>query len=212
MINKRLLIIIVIIAIPMILIIIYALIPRATITFSIAPTQANVAINGKKQSIKNQQSITVAPGEVTVVISRSEFDTYTEKLTIKNGEKKDVVAVLTAQTPAAQKLLETPEAQLVVQRFTSKLITNDTNKAKASYPILKDLPINDKFYTITPCDSQKYADDKTKVAVCISLTDNAARQSALDAITKKGYRLDDYEIIITDNTYNIDNDETIEQD
>lgn len=193
-----------------IIVIINAVTPRATILFSLAPTEATVSINGKKQEVKNQQSITVSPGELTVVTSRSEFDTDTQKITIKNGETYNIIVILNAQTDAARELLQTPEAQLIIQQRTGREIQKASDDANNKYPILSVLPIKDKYYTILPCSSEKYPDDTSKIAVCIKLYDPEARQSALDEIVSRGFKLEDYEIIIIDSSYQPEDDEHYE--
>ncbi len=184
-----------------IIIIINAVTPRATIIFSLAPSEATVSINGKNQAVKNQQSVTVRPGELTVVTSRSEFADDTQKITIKNGETYNIIVILSAQTDAARKLLQTPESQQIMEQRTGREIQKATVQANEKYPILTVLPINDKYFTILPCSSEKYPDDTSKVAVCIKLYDPEARQSALDEITSRGFKLEDYEIIIIDSSY-----------
>ncbi|MFZ3009494.1 MAG: hypothetical protein WA030_00540 [Candidatus Microsaccharimonas sp.] len=184
-----------------IIVIINAVTPRATIVFSLAPSEATVSINGKKQEVKNQQSVTVSPGELTIVTSRSEFADDTQKITIKNGETYNIIVILSAQTDTARKLLETPESQLIIQQRTGREIKKASEDATSKYPILAVLPINDKYYTILPCSSEKYPDDTSKIAVCIKLYDPEAGQSALDEITSRGFKLEDYEIIIIDSSY-----------
>ena len=169
--------------------------------FSLAPSEATVSINGKKQEVKNQQSVTVSPGELTIVTSRSEFTDDTQKITIKNGETYNIIVILSAQTDAARKLLDTEESQLVKEQLGGRKVEEAAKEANSKYPILTVLPINDKYYTILPCSSEKYPDDTSKVAVCIKLYDPEARQSALDEITGRGFKLEDYEIIIIDSSY-----------
>ncbi|MEO6109523.1 MAG: PEGA domain-containing protein [Candidatus Saccharimonadales bacterium] len=178
-----------------------ALIPRAHLVFSIAPTEATVSINGKTQSVKNQQSITVAPGELKIIVSRNDFGPYTETVTVKNGQTYEVIGALDPQTDAANKLMQTPEAMEVLQRVTDKKMRADTGKVTKENPLINDLPINDKYFSIIACASRKYPDDPLKIAICIKLYNPEAKQSALDTITGRGYKLADYEIVIIDSSY-----------
>ncbi|MDB5162007.1 MAG: hypothetical protein JWM52_515 [Candidatus Saccharibacteria bacterium] len=187
-----------------VVIVVIALIPKATLKFSIAPTEATVSINGKEQSIKNQQSITVAPGEIKIIISRDEFGPYQETVTVKNGDTYEVIGALDPKTDAANRLMETPEALEVLQRVTSKSIQTVTNEQAKKYPLMNELPINDKFYSIIVCGSEKYPNDTSKIAICIKLYDPEAKQSAYDEITSRGYKLEDYEIIIVDSSYQVE--------
>lgn len=198
--NIILLVTVVFVAI-VVIIIVLALIPKATLTFTIAPTEATVSINGKEQKIKNQQSITVAPGEQKIIISRDEFGSYEETVTVKNGQTHEVIGALDPQTDAAHRLMETPEAQEVLQRVTAKTIQVVTGNQAEKYPLMNELPIKDKFYSIVVCGSEKYPKDTSKIAICIKLYDLEAKQSALDDIESRGYKLEDYEIIILDSSY-----------
>ena len=181
--------------------IINALIPRATILFSVAPHNITVSINGKTQSVTNGQKISVSPGTISLTLSRSEFKDYSEQIQIKNGETQEVLYALTPLTDAAKQLLNTDESQQIIQRIGNNTIQAGAADLAKKYPILNILPINDKFYTILPCDSVKYPGDKTKVAICVKLYDMQAKQSALDDMTNRGFNPTDYETIFIDNSY-----------
>lgn len=188
-------------AVGLIALIVYSLIPRATIILSVAPEQFTVSINGVKREADTGEIVTVSPGEIEVTLSRDEFDTYTERVVVKNGERKEILVALTAQTPAAELLLKTDKSQEIIQRITGKKIEQGTKELGEKNPILKELPIRERFYTIIACNSEKYPDDKTKFAICIQLFDLDARQSAIDNLRLRGYSLDDYEFIFVDSTY-----------
>ncbi len=186
------------------LLIALAVTPRATIILSIAPAEGTVTIDGKKNTVKNGDKLTVKPGDVSVEFSRDEFTTVTQKISIKNGETKELFFVLDALTPAAQKLLNTPGAERVIEGKTGKRAAEAANQTLDTYPIFKDLPINDKFYSIIQCPSEKYPEDKTKYAVCVKLYDPQAKEAALNEITRRGYKLEDYEVITLDFSYQVE--------
>lgn len=200
--KKLFILIIILFGVGIIALVVYSLIPRASILFSIAPTEATVIINNKKQKITNGERITVTPGEISIEVLRNEFDTYRETITVNNGDEHEVLVALTPQTAAAQSLLSSTEAQSIIQRITGRSLQSGVDNLNATYPILKDLPIVDRFYKIIICESEKYPDDSSKLAVCIQLYEMAARKSALNEIERRGYNLDDYEIIVQDLTYN----------
>lgn len=181
--------------------VIYALIPRATIMLSVAPEEFTVSVNGQTSSKKTGDSISVTPGDITIGISHDGFDTYTQKISIKNGEKTEILQALTAQTDAARALLKTEKSQLIIQRIKGNQTNSTVTDLTKNYPLISVLPINDKYYTITPCDSKKYPNDKTKIAICITLFNLEAKQSALDDITSRGFKTTDYEIIFVDASY-----------
>jgi len=182
-------------------VIVYSAIPRATIYFVVAPTEFTATINGKKHSVKNGDSLTVSPGDITVELSRDEFDSHTETFTIAKGETKEVLYALNPLTDAARALLETDEAQLVIQRIGGKKVEQGAAELTDKYPLLAELPIVDRFYKIVVCDSEAYPEDRTKFAICVRLFDLQAKQSAIDEVARRGYLLSDYEVIYEDNTY-----------
>ena len=182
-------------------IIIYVLIPRATLLFSVAPHDMTLIINGQKITIINGQKITVSPGKLSFTLSRSEFKDYNGEVSIKNGETQEILYTLTPLTDAAKQLLASDESQQIIQRITNKDMQSGAADLMKKYPILNILPINEKYYTILPCNSVKYPNDKTKIAICVKYYDTAAQQPALDYLTSLGYKPSDYEIIFEDNTY-----------
>jgi len=188
-------------------IIINALIPRATLLFSVAPESVKVMINGKSHDVTNGQSITIAPGEVTIEISRDEFSSYSEKLTVKNHETKEILVALDAQTEIAKQLLLTAGAQKIIQRVGGKKVQQGGDALMKAYPLLKELPISDKFYKILPCDSVQYPNDSSKIAICVQLFDLEAKQSAIDEITRRGFDVANYEMIYQDVSYNTTSNE-----
>ena len=188
-------------------IIINALIPRATLLFSVAPESVKVMINGKSHDVTNGQSITVAPGEVTIEISRDEFSSYGEKLTVKNHETKEILVALDAQTESAKQLLLTTGAQKIIQRIGGKKVQQGGDALTKAYPLLTELPISDKFYKILPCDSVQHPDDSSKIAICVQLFDLEAKQSAIDEITRRGFDVANYEMIYQDVSYNTTSNE-----
>ena len=185
--------------------IIFALIPRATLILSVAPEEITLVVNGSRQSIKTGQEITVTPGTISIELQRDEFDIYTETFEIKNGETREVLYALNPQTDAARELLKTVKSQRILERIAGVEVKKGAEKITQANPILKDLPINDKFYVISACSSKKFPDDTSKIAVCINLYDMAALKSAQKAIVNKGYVLTDYEIIVNDVSYTTQN-------
>lgn len=198
--NRILLIVSVFVAV-IIGIIIYALIPRATILFNVAPDEFTVKINGSAHKIKTGESITVAPGDLSIEVSRDEFDTYTEKISLKNGEQHEVLYALNPLTDAARQLLTSEKSRLVIERIGGKKVQEGAKKLDDTYPLIKELPIKYRYYTITTCDSEKYPDDPDKIAICVELYDLEAKQTAIEDIESRGYKLSDYEVIFQDQTY-----------
>lgn len=181
--------------------VIYNLIPRSTIVFAVAPEEVTVVINGDERTIQNGQSITVAPGEIILEIKRDEFEPAGETFVIENRETREVLIALEPLTEAARELLLNDGSQLVIQRIGGKRVEAGAAQLAEKYPIINDLPINERFYTITMCDSEREDAESGDLAVCIKLFELQARQSALNDIERLGYSLEDYEIIVQDRTF-----------
>ena len=181
--------------------IIYALIPRATITFAVAPEEVTAIINGEERQIKNGESVTVAPGEIVIELRRDEFETTGETFVIANRESREVLIALEPLTENARQLLLNDGSQLVIQRIGGRAVEEGAAQLREQYPILNDLPYNDRFYSIVICNSEREGAEPTDLAVCVRLFEPQARQSALDTIERLGYSLDDYEIIVQDQSF-----------
>ena len=89
----------------------------------------------------------------------------------------------------------------MIQRIGGSAVEAGAEKLRENYPIITELPINDRFFKIIMCESREFPDDSEKIAVCIQLFDLQARQSAINAIERLGYSLDDYEVVFQDLTY-----------
>jgi len=181
--------------------IVYMLIPRASLLFSVAPENVIVTINGHNHKIETGKTITVAPGDLSISVSSENFDTYTTTVTVKNGEEKELLLALKPQTDAAKKLLETPKSQEIIQRIANVNMKKFSQQLLKDYPILSVLPLKDKFYTVTSCPSQVHVNDLTKVAICVNLFNLQAKQSAIDDISNHGFNIDDYELYFVDKSY-----------
>ena len=201
--SRRSLLIIIIVAVVALIagLIAYSLIPRASILLSIAPEEFTVTYNGSSQNVTTGKKITVTPGDVSVSISRDGFETSTKTVTIKNGENQELLLALVPKTDAARALLETEKSQQIIQRIANINMKNTTAQYVQDYPIFSVLPIKDKFYVITSCESRLYPNDKTKVAICVNLFDMEAKQSAIEDINRRGFSVDDYEIYYDDKSY-----------
>lgn len=180
----------------------YTLIPRATLLMSVAPEELVVTINGKDRNVKTGDSLSVKPGDITIKLSREGFETVTEKITIKDGEKIEILKALVPTNNEARALLETEKSQAIIQRITNSTMQRDTDELLKKYPLLSELPINDKFYTITSCPSKLFPGNTKVLAICVNLYDMEAQQSAYEDVKNRGYDLDTYETYYVDASYN----------
>lgn len=193
---KQIKIIIAVFVVGFIALCIYFLIPKTYIIFSVAPGQVTVSINGKPtQTVNNKDTMMVAPGHYSIVVSRNEFESYTGQLDVKSGATTEFLAALNPQTDAARALLQDDASQAIIQRFHGNSLNNDTKKIADTYPIISVLPINARLYTIYACQSAKYPNDVTKMAVCVDLYQDGLIPYVLKDIQSRGYNPSDYEMI-----------------
>lgn len=196
---KRIKIIIAALVLGFIALCVYFLIPKTYITFSIAPGQVIVSINGRaKQTVNNKDTMMISPGHYSIVVSRDEFDSYTLELDVKNGSTTEALVALNPLTDAARALLQDDASQAIIQRFHGNSLTNDTQKIDTTYPIISVLPINARLYTVYVCQSAKYPNDVTKIAVCVDLYQDSLIPYVLTDIQSRGYNPSDYEMIYVD--------------
>jgi len=187
--------------------IIYSLIPKSHIKFVVAPNEVTVLIDDKSYAIKNNDVIKTSPGEHTITISKNEFETFSEDISIAKNEEKKMVIVLIPLTESAKALLKDPLVQGAIESSSANNSSDELSTKVLYNPILDILPIEGKLYTITSCKSMKYPDDITKIALCIEykkqtdISDSNLRSSILEAIRSKSYNPDDYEIIWLNDIY-----------
>jgi len=196
--NKKLLIVIFsVLVAALIALAIYQAIPKTKLLLSVAPDTVQLSIDNKPNiTVSDNQTISITPGAHTFKVSESQFTSYTTSLTTKKGQTTELLVALTADTTTAQAELDNSDtSQAVIQRFEGNIEQAQTTALNKKYPIIADLPIETDLYSINICPSQKYPNDPTKIALCIIETDPDVAQYALNAITNKGFKPSDYEII-----------------
>lgn len=193
--RRNIIIIISVLSLALIGLIIYALIPKTQLLFSVAPHEVTASINGQVRQVTNGQKINVKPGVYKITISRDQFDSYSLSVTVSEGKTAEVLVALNPQTDAARALLNNQESQDIIQRFTGSQMNNYHQTINSNLPIIKILPIQTNYYYVYPCQSQKYPNDKTKLAVCVDITDSSYEPYVENYIKSKGYDLNNYEVI-----------------
>lgn len=195
-IRKAIIVVSVVFLIGIISLIVYFLIPKSYITFSTAPNDVTISIDGGgKKSISNGNTVTVSPGTHTVTVSRTQFDSYKKEITLKKGQTSEFLVALNPQTDAARALLRNDASQAVMQRFYGKTFSQQTKAITDNYPLVAALPIQARLYTIYACKSEKYPTDASKIAICVDLYTAGLEPYVLKDITSRGYNPSDYEIL-----------------
>lgn len=183
----------------LLLLFIYAFLPKTLVVFSVAPGQVDVSIDGKpKQSVKYNDKLSMSAGKHTITASRIDFDPYTATIDVKQGETTEFLAALNPLTEAAKLLLTDDNSQSVIQRFYGKTLTKQTETITKQNPIISILPINARLYTVYACSSKKFPSDPTKIAICADMYHADLVPYIEKDIESKGFNPADYEMIYID--------------
>ncbi|MDK2899486.1 MAG: hypothetical protein PWQ10_673 [Patescibacteria group bacterium] len=199
--KKRKLVIFIALLLTIISLAIYIYIASGTyLKFTVAPQEVYVSIDNKdKKQINNKDSINIEPGKHSITISQDEFKSYTEEIEITKSKTNTILVALTPLTDNARNIMKSKENIKVIEPFEAIITAKNAKIIKENYSIIKDLPVKSFRYQIYGCKSEKYPDDSTKVALCISYTDgneDDIKQTAFNRLEKMGYNPSDYEIII----------------
>lgn len=194
--NKKILFISVLVFLVVIVVlIIISVAPKTKILFTTAPESVSVIINNKTYSVNNEETINFKPGTYEYKVSSEGFGDYTNKITVKSGETSELLVALEPTTDAAKSLLLNDKSQLVMQRFYGLNKIQYIKTISDKYPLIDILPIRARLYTIYTCNSVKYPNDTTKIAVCVDMTSDELKPYVIKDIESRGFKINDYEII-----------------
>lgn len=194
--NKKIIVAIVAVIVLIIGLLIYNLaIPKAYIQISVAPEKVTIKLNSSSRSVTNGDKIRVTPGDYKVVVSADGFASYSKDISLKNNQTAELLVALTPQTDSAKQLLLNDKSQAVMQRFYGEQESVASDKILKDYPIVSILPIQARLYSIAACQSQKYPNDNTKIALCITESQPDLDSYVLKDISSRGYDPNNYEII-----------------
>ncbi|MBC7943445.1 hypothetical protein H7X68_03030 [Candidatus Saccharibacteria bacterium] len=181
--------------------VIYMITPRSTILLALAPEEGLMSIDeGSPRTVNNKQSLDVSPGKHKIKFFRDGFSSYSKDITIANKQTLEVVIALNGLTDDASKLLLTPGAQEVIQRFVNKKMIEATTQLNKDYPILSILPIQARLYVVNTCKSVKYPNNPTKIALCVDVSQPGLEPYVFKDISFRGFNPADYEIIFLSGT------------
>jgi len=183
--------------IPIIIFIIYKItISTTNIQYLIAPSEVNISIdNSKSKIVKNKDINSINPGNHTIKVSKKDFETYTKNITVKKGQTIKFIVVLNRLTNKAKNEVKSVLTDETSESWAGQSFTEENNNITNNYPISNILPISNTWYKAILCNSQKYSNDSTKKAICISLYKSGADKVATQYIESNNYKLTDYEVI-----------------
>ncbi|MFV0484968.1 MAG: hypothetical protein ACK5MU_01920 [Candidatus Saccharimonadales bacterium] len=177
---------------------------KIEVEVKIAPFDTTITLNGTE--IKNDSSSYIAPGTYELVAEREHFETKTETIIISESNSY-IVGKLIASDEEGEKIMEErADDYLAVEGVMGKIANEEGAAIKEKWPILKYLPINNNFYSIS------YAYDSENEPIITVKADVKYIDIAVQKMKSfSGVDLTEYEIIFnTGNFFTdfIDNDET----
>lgn len=161
---------------------------RVDVEVITAPKQAGITIDGKKAG----RGSSLKPGTYTFVVSYSGFSAYTEKVILKEGDKKRTLAV--ALAPQSSDARSLAAAQLdqytAVENLGGQNAQADSEDFLKNNPLLENIPVKTSYYSID------YGKDAAgNIVIQITAGQPLGRQVALEKIRSWGFDPTDYRIV-----------------
>lgn len=167
----------------------------ATLNLLYTPASAAATANGVVVSAGNTQLV---PGTYTVVIKKSGFNTYTDKIILAKNSSQTVTAALVSNSPSTSNWYTThPSDQRIKERIGAISSEYASNEIHNYFQIATVLPLNGRDYSVNYGTSP---DHSGQYALYISYTGGPkGQQDAVNTINNMGYNAYNYEIVWTDN-------------
>lgn len=170
----------------------------ATLNVLVAPTSAEVVINGKKYENGDHK---IESGEAVAVVSKEGFVTQEVTLKLTKGETTNLHLYLMPEDGTYDWYYDHEDEMMILNTIGD----NEANKNSASYvasnPIIEILPIiyadYDENWDYTEYRVDGGSFDECEKVFCLKITDTTGgnRDAAMNKIREKGFNPDDYEII-----------------
>lgn len=120
---------------------------KVGVEVKVAPYDATVIANGVQ--IRNNSKIYIEPGEYHVEVTREHFEDYSGDFTISTDQPY-IAAVMTASDEEGEKYFKEHQAQFAAaEGIVGKSLNAAGAAIQKKYPIIKYLPINNRFYSIS---------------------------------------------------------------
>lgn len=172
---------------------------KTGVQFITAPDNIDVTIKDKKFSINYETTIELKPGNYHVKLSRSDFKSYEQDISVSDGKITKLYSALEPINEAGKKIINNDimnERRRII--FGNTSASEPEEKAK-QYPFVDKLPIVDKYYVINPCYGQ---DNKQPFGICVILAidNDTYRQKANISLQEKGIDINTIPIYYYKNT------------
>lgn len=165
---------------------------KVAVSVEVLPSEATVKINN--QDYSGQKTIHLEPGTYTATISHEGFETDTQQLIVKEGDK-DLALFSTPQpitSEAERWVRENQNAYLTLEGKAGEAAVQQGAEFIEEYPLTKWLPLQKATYTIG-----YKQDGPDKIIITINAF-SGYREAALQEIRDLGFDPSDYTIEFTD--------------
>lgn len=164
---------------------------KVGVFFVVAPSNSQILIDGNKSGVKTR----LKPGEYQIKVSKSGFETYTNKLIVKSSSRSlRVPIVLNADEKTSLSESDAKDYEKAIQQAQEIGATNTQNAGIAerkNNPIVDLLPVLEKYYRI----DYSYKDSNQSQLVLEITADTATgRYLAIQKIFDMGYDPTNYKV------------------
>lgn len=177
---------------------IYTRIFSAKLSFVIAPKSAKVTLDNQTFSGGRYEK-RVQPGEHTITVEKDGFATQSTTITATADETTDIlIALVSNSSSTANWYIENEEDSNLNDEIGSRLYSKDQNALLEKYPIIQDLPVTARYWSLN------YGNCPDGRAFCVIIAANTGSYTYalehLATINDHQYTLSDYPIFFENYT------------
>lgn len=154
----------------------------------VAPGDATIVIDDKKYGSGTNW---LSPGEHKIIASKDGFETYTEKLDVKMGDKNITILLKPVSEEALNWAAENENYYKELEKMADEQSDINIERSMSEYPEMKYLPYSSMLYSID------YQIIDNSVIIYIKST-AGYRNNAINKLYELGYDPADYTIEFSD--------------
>lgn len=167
---------------------------KVAISINVAPNDSQVVFTDGSKNYKSGNGVGyVPPGEYTIKISRQNFSSYTQKVTIKSGvTPKPLFVELSPSNAAGNTWMQNNSSQFNTIETKSEKYDNAHRVINKTAEIFSQLPYQNAYYTI---GYQLQSNGQPEIT--IDTASPQYRYEAFQHIYQMGFNPADYHIVFT---------------
>jgi hypothetical protein len=168
--------------------------PEHTLTVKSIPNDLTLTLDGKQ--IPANGDVKVTEGKHTLIGERNGFETYTEEVEVQQDSS---VKMFLFSNSAEGRSWEQkhPNESLEAEAESGRRFDELNRRLRAKYPLLQELPVIGRGFTIDQGVSKAHPGDPEVLAFYIKVVYPAGRKNARDWLTGHGYNPASLELIYT---------------